>query len=252
MPEINSLKQRVRRRWSSITKVAVIVVPLLLSSALAGPAMATSDVNAGARAAGSTAASPIKSVQSAKVPAGMTAVPAYSSSLMLKPTIVKPGIVVYHVTQAGYIAHDCQSLGVDPEGYEAVDCADVYAEPSDNGGAVFVIPAAEQICQIAINGSKQLRQCNEASAYFGLYSQGPTRRAYGAIDSSCNGDCSTGRNIWIDYGEYYDISTCNYDVNGPNAVWTTIFSDNLTYIGTNDGLFQPSANFASAHVLICP
>ena len=234
-----STKKGIRKHLASISRFVVLVIPLLLAAVFIGPTTAAASTHV------TTTTAPAM-----KSPAAPPTFPPYDSAHMLKATVVKPDIVVYTVTSAGYLpaAHSCEVLGTDSLGAEGVQCADVYAEPSGNGGGIFIFPAVEHICQ----QDGDPFACDESQANYALYTQGLTARAYGLGQCSASGTpCADGRNYYIDWGGYYVVSSCDTDPNGPNAVWTVTYADS-TYIVPTVYDYTPSANFGSNHVIACP
>jgi hypothetical protein len=228
------------RRLIVAAPLAALAATAALLSALAQPAAAQTapSHHAGSPANISRAAQPIPP-------------PPPAPANMLKPAAVRPNITVYHVTEAGYLstAHKCEQLGTDPDGITAVQCADIYAEPAGKGGAIFVIPVAEQYCEEG--SASNLVTCDQAQIGYSLYSTGPVSRAWGT--GYCSYECAyNARNEWINYGNYYELSSCSYSLNGPNQVWSDLDDPDGSYIETTDGIFSATSNFASNHVIACP
>jgi hypothetical protein len=172
------------------------------------------------------------------------------SALPASATTGPDGFTILYA-DSGNVVHDCEVLGTDPSGYQAVVCLDINTGANSSG--YWASGSVETMCDHGSAASIVACPYIVSDADFANAAQTyPT-----TASQSCSGNCPNGR--WIipiatfDYTGGHDCTE-----SAGHDVWNVAFSD-LT-IGTPGGSYfdlypggsNDGENYSTGHYWVCP
>jgi hypothetical protein len=154
----------------------------------------------------------------------------------------------YDISDSNYgiIYHTCQVFGT-YGAHQAVQCADLYAQPDDPANVADVYPYPEGYCQD--NGYEE---CAEVNLNTELATPGNIQYAsYQYCQAGSKVLCSkTGRNYGT-YNNLYELAplTCG-GVGSKSEFWTVNIVGSWILVPGDHALYTPG-NFGTKHAIIC-
>jgi hypothetical protein len=158
-------------------------------------------------------------------------------------------VPVYDISDSNYgvIAHSCEVIGT-YNGHQAVQCADLYAQPDDGIGVADVYSYPEAYCQD--NGYEE---CAEVQLETELATAGNVQwESYQYCQAGTSTLCSkTGRNYGTHDGQPREQAptTCG-GVGSKSEFWAVNEAGTFILVPGDHAIYQES-NFGTKHAIIC-